>query len=56
VLASVTVQPSGQADEGEFLSIPAKLTHTTGLTDICVVARCTDKTTELGLNWIEFLP
>ena len=56
VLASVTVQPPGQADEGEFLSIPAKLTHTTGLTDICVVARCTDKTTELGLNWIEFLP
>ena len=27
-----------------------------GLTDLCVVARCADKNTELGLNWIEFQP
>lgn len=56
VLASVEVKPSGQADSGEFLSIPAKLTNANGLTDVCVVARCADKNTELGLNWIEFQP
>jgi len=56
VLASVEVKPSGQADEGEFLSIPATLTNANGLTDLCVVARCADKNTELGLNWIEFQP
>jgi len=56
VLASVEVKPSGQADSGEFLSISAKLTNANGLTDVCVVARCADKGTELGLNWIEFQP
>ena len=56
VLASVEVKPSGQADSGEFLSIPATLTNANGLTDVCVVARCADKNTELGLNWIEFQP
>jgi cytochrome c len=56
VLASVEVKPSGQADSGEFLSIPATLTNATGLTDICVIARCADKNTEIGLNWIEFQP
>jgi hypothetical protein len=56
VLAGVDVKPSGQADSGEFLSIPATLTNANGLTDVCVVARCADKTTELGLNWIEFQP
>jgi hypothetical protein len=40
----------------EFLSIPATLTNANGLTDVCVVARCADKGTELGLNWIEFQP
>jgi hypothetical protein len=56
VLASVEVKPSGQADSGEFLSIPATLNNANGLTDVCVVARCADKNTELGLNWIEFQP
>ena len=56
LLASVEVKPSGQADEGEFLSLPATLTNAHGLTDLCVVARCADKNTELGLNWIEFQP
>jgi len=56
VLASIEVKPSGQADSGEFLSLPATLTNVNGLTDVCVVARCADKNTELGLNWIEFLP
>jgi hypothetical protein len=56
VLASVEVKPSGQADSGEFLSIPATLTNANGLTDVCVVARCAEKNTELGLNWIEFQP
>ena len=56
LLATVEVKPSGQADEGEFLSIPAKLTHGSGLTDLCVVARCAAKTGELSLNWIEFQP
>ena len=46
----------GQADEGEFLSIPAKLSDGAGLTDLCVVARCVAKTGELSLNWIEFQP
>jgi hypothetical protein len=46
----------GQADEGEFLSIPAKLSDGAGLTDLCVVARCAAKTCELSLNWIEFQP
>jgi len=56
VLASVEVKPSGQADSGEFLSLSAKLNNGNGLTDVCVVARCGDKSTELGLNWIEFQP
>jgi hypothetical protein len=50
------VKPSGQADSGEFLSLPATLTIATGLTDVCVIARCSDKSTELGLHWIEFQP
>jgi hypothetical protein len=56
LLASVEVKPSGQADSGEFPSIPATLKNANGLTDVCVVARCADKSTELGLNWIEFKP
>jgi hypothetical protein len=36
--------------------LPATLTNANGLTDLCVVARCADKNTELGLNWIEFQP
>ena len=56
VLATIEVKPSGQADSGEFLSIPATLTKANGLTDVCVVARCADKSTVLGLNWIEFHP
>lgn len=56
VLASVEVKPSGQADSGEFPSISATLKNANGLTDVCVVARCADKSTELGLNWIEFQP
>ena len=56
LLAKIEVRPSGQADSGEFLSIPAMLTNAHGLTDVCVIARCTDKNTELGLNWIEFQP
>lgn len=56
LLASVEVKPSGQADSGEFVTIPATLKNANGLTDVCVVARCADKGTELGLNWIEFQP
>ena len=56
LLASVEVKPSGQADSGEFPSISATLKNAKGLTDVCVVARCADKGTELGLNWIEFQP
>jgi cytochrome c len=54
LLASVAITISGQADTGEFLSLPAPLAHASGLTDLCVVARCEDKNTELGLNWVEF--
>ena len=52
LLASVDVKPTG---EGEFLNLPAEISSS-GLTDVCVVARCGDKTTTLGLNWIEFKP
>jgi hypothetical protein len=48
------VKPSGHADSGEFLSIPITLMNANGLVDVFVVARCADKSTELGLNWIEF--
>ena len=50
---AIEVKPSGQADSGEFLSLPATLTIAT---DVCVIARCSDKSTELGLHWIEFQP
>ena len=53
---AIEVKPSGQADSGEFLSLPATLTNATGRTDVCVIARCSDKNTELGLHWIEFQP
>jgi cytochrome c len=53
LLASVNVKPTG---EGEFLAIPAEPANAAGLTDVCVVARCKDKKTILGLNWIEFQP
>ena len=53
---AIEVKPSGQADSGEFLSIPATLKNASGLTDVCGVARCADKNTKLGLNWIEFQP
>ena len=52
LLAAVDVRPTG---EGEFLDLPAEIAGS-GLTDVCVVARCADKTTVLGLNWIEFKP
>jgi hypothetical protein len=56
LLARVDVPPIGAGDNNEFLPLPATLTSATGLTDICVVARCADKSTVLGLNWIEFHP
>ena len=52
LLAAVDVKPTG---EGEFLDLPAEIASS-GLTDVCVVARCTDRKTVLGLNWIEFKP
>lgn len=53
LLASVQVKPTG---EGEFLELPTTMNNVNGLTDLCVVARCSDKNTVLGLNWIEFQP
>lgn len=53
ILATIDVKPTG---EGEFPEISAPLSRASGLTDICVIARCPDKDTVLGLNWIEFLP
>ncbi len=53
LLASVEVKPTGQ---GEFVELPATLIRAGGVTDVCVVSRCTDKNTVLGLNWIEFKP
>ena len=53
LLASVDVKPTGA---GEFLEFPAEIANASGLTDVCVIARCADKTTVLGLNWIEFRP
>ena len=53
LLASIEVKSTG---EGEFLDLPAKLTNTSGLCDICVVARCADPRTVLGVKWIEFHP
>jgi cytochrome c len=56
LLARVDVPPIGAGDNNEFLPLPATLMNATGLTDVCVVARCADKSTVLGLNWIEFHP
>ncbi len=53
LLASVQVTPTG--DE-TFLELPAALAAVKGLSDVCVLARCADDTTVLGLNWIEFNP
>jgi hypothetical protein len=53
LLAAVDVQFTG---EGEFIEIPAELLTSGGLTDICVLAVCSDRKTLLGLNWIEFKP
>ncbi len=53
LLAIIAIPPTG---EGQFLEIPATLTNASGLTNLCVVARCADKNTVLGLNWIEFEP
>lgn len=53
LLTTIEVKTTG---EGKFHEINAALTHANGLTDVCVVARCADKSTVLGLNWIEFQP
>jgi cytochrome c len=53
LLATVDVKSTG---EGEFLDLPVEIANASGLTDICVVARCADGKTVLGLNWIEFKP
>ncbi len=53
LLATVNVKPTGG---GEFAELPVMLANASGLTDVCVVARCDDKNTVLGLNWIEFQP
>ena len=53
LLASVDAKPTG---EGEFIETPAMLSNPRGLTDVCVIARCADQDTVLGLNWIEFHP
>ena len=56
LLARVDVPPIGAGDGNEFLSLPATLINANDLTDVCVIARCADKSTVLGLNWIEFHP
>ena len=56
LLARVSVPPTGARDGDEFLALTATLTRTDGLVDVCVVARCAEKSTVLGLNWIEFHP
>ncbi len=50
--------PMARSDDAglTWTRIDDSLTNANGLTDICVVARCADKNTELGLNWIEFQP
>lgn len=53
LLAAVEVPPTG---EGAFREISANLSPTQGLVDLCVVARCSQPDTVLGLNWVEFLP
>ena len=53
LLSAVDVKPTG---EGEFLDLAAEIANAAGLTDVCVVARCADSKTVLGLNWIEFKP
>ena len=53
LLGKVDVKPTG---EDEFLELPATLIRAGGVTDVCVVDRCADKNTVLGLNWIEFKP
>jgi cytochrome c len=52
LLSSIPVPPTG---EGQFVELSAPLAGPGGLTDICVVARCPDSETILGLNWVEFL-
>lgn len=54
LLASIKVPATGEA---EYADLPATLPQgaSPGLTDVCVVARCTDPDGVLGLNWIEFL-
>ncbi len=47
---------SRQADSGEFPPIPATLRNVNGLNNVCVVARCTEKGTDLGLSWLEDQP
>ena len=52
LLASATLPPGSG---GEFADIPIEV-GARGLVDLCVVARCGDGKTVLGLNWIEFRP
>ncbi len=51
LLGTAEVKATG---EGPFLDIPVELANAGGLTDVCIVARCADAATVLGLNWIEF--
>jgi hypothetical protein len=51
LLGSVEVPPTGDA---EFVDLPLEPAGARGLLDVCVVARCTNRKTVLGLNWIEF--
>ncbi len=53
LIASIDVPPTG---EGAFRELSAPLFPTEGLLDLCVVARCPEPDTVLGLNWVEFLP
>ena len=53
MIASIDVPPTG---EGAFRELSAPLFPTEGLLDLCVVARCPEPDTVLGLNWVEFLP
>jgi cytochrome c len=53
LLASVNVPPTGN---GAFEEVVAAVSPTETLVDLCVVARCSEPNTVLGLNWVEFLP
>jgi cytochrome c len=56
LLARIDVPTIGAGDGNTFRSLPVRLVNAAGLANLCVVARCADPNTVLGLNWIEFHP